>query len=127
MIRRWLFKFAAAVSLLLLLATVILWVLNRNDVDDYRAGSLLVLIGYGDISVNMFHHGRYWGTVFPIWRPAACFCLLPSVWLLNVIRLTYSTRAGNGCRHCGYNLTGNTSGTCPECGTTIPGEPEEIA
>lgn len=23
------------------------------------------------------------------------------------------------CQFCGYNLTGNTSGTCPECGTTI--------
>ena len=25
----------------------------------------------------------------------------------------------NACRHCGYNLTGNTSGICPECGTQI--------
>jgi hypothetical protein len=24
------------------------------------------------------------------------------------------------CRHCGYNLIGNTSGICPECGTPIP-------
>lgn len=24
------------------------------------------------------------------------------------------------CEQCGYNLTGNTSGTCPECGTPIP-------
>ena len=24
------------------------------------------------------------------------------------------------CRACGYNLTGNTSGVCPECGTPIP-------
>ena len=23
------------------------------------------------------------------------------------------------CRHCGYNLTGNTSGRCPECGTSL--------
>ena len=23
------------------------------------------------------------------------------------------------CSTCGYNLTGNASGTCPECGTTI--------
>jgi uncharacterized paraquat-inducible protein A len=23
------------------------------------------------------------------------------------------------CRECGYDLTANTSGTCPECGTTI--------
>jgi hypothetical protein len=22
----------------------------------------------------------------------------------------------NSCQHCGYNLTGNTSGACPECG-----------
>lgn len=26
------------------------------------------------------------------------------------------------CRKCGYNLTGNVSGICPECGTTIPDE-----
>ncbi len=24
------------------------------------------------------------------------------------------------CQECGYNLTGNTSGICPECGTPIP-------
>ena len=24
------------------------------------------------------------------------------------------------CRNCGYNLTGNVSGRCPECGLTIP-------
>lgn len=24
------------------------------------------------------------------------------------------------CKHCGYNLTGNVSGICPECGTPIP-------
>jgi DNA-directed RNA polymerase subunit RPC12/RpoP len=23
------------------------------------------------------------------------------------------------CRKCGYNLTGNTSGVCPECGTSF--------
>jgi DNA-directed RNA polymerase subunit RPC12/RpoP len=26
---------------------------------------------------------------------------------------------GLHCRKCGYNLTGNTSGICPECGETI--------
>jgi hypothetical protein len=24
------------------------------------------------------------------------------------------------CTRCGYNLTGNTTGVCPECGTTVP-------
>ena len=28
-------------------------------------------------------------------------------------------RAGKCCLTCGYNLTGNTSGVCPECGTAI--------
>lgn len=28
----------------------------------------------------------------------------------------------NLCQHCGYSLTGNTSGTCPECGTAVPRE-----
>ena len=27
------------------------------------------------------------------------------------------------CPHCGYNLTGNVSGTCPECGTKIERPP----
>lgn len=29
-------------------------------------------------------------------------------------------RAQGLCVRCGYNLTGNVSGICPECGTTIP-------
>lgn len=27
------------------------------------------------------------------------------------------------CRNCGYNLTGNVSGVCPECGKTVPVQP----
>ncbi|MHC4610757.1 MAG: hypothetical protein ACYS7M_10475, partial [Planctomycetota bacterium] len=27
------------------------------------------------------------------------------------------------CRSCGYNLQGNTSGICPECGQEIPPPP----
>ena len=27
------------------------------------------------------------------------------------------------CQDCGYDLTGNTSGVCPECGTPIDGRP----
>ena len=27
----------------------------------------------------------------------------------------------NSCALCGYNLTGNVSGVCPECGTSIEG------
>jgi hypothetical protein len=31
-------------------------------------------------------------------------------------------RATGRCVHCGYDLTGNTSGKCPECGSSKPGD-----
>lgn len=51
------------------------------------------------------------------------FAMYPSVLLLLVatpfFRLGYTrTRAGH-CVKCDYDLTGNTSGVCPECGTEI--------
>lgn len=32
---------------------------------------------------------------------------------------TLATRGKPICTNCGYNLTGNTSGTCPECGASV--------
>ena len=31
----------------------------------------------------------------------------------------------NACKECGYNLTGNVSGICPECGTPILHVPDD--
>ena len=40
--------------------------------------------------------------------------------LIPAIRRHYrETRGPNRCGKCGYNLTGNASGSCPECGTAI--------
>jgi hypothetical protein len=37
-------------------------------------------------------------------------------WL--ALAITHRDRAGDThCKKCGYDLTGNTSGVCPECGT----------
>lgn len=52
------------------------------------------------------------------------FALLPSVWCWKVFR---NRRKPEGCRHCGYSLTGNVSGTCPECGTLVPQNQEGMA
>jgi len=35
-----------------------------------------------------------------------------------VLRL--ARRRSNRCQKCGYDLRGNVSGVCPECGTTVP-------
>ncbi|HXE55512.1 MAG TPA: hypothetical protein VN541_20985 [Tepidisphaeraceae bacterium] len=41
-------------------------------------------------------------------------------WAMNPSQLHRRLRGRAGlCRECGYNLTGNTSGVCPECGAVI--------
>lgn len=47
----------------------------------------------------------------PFWLVLAV-CLLPTIWLWRRDR-----RIEPGYCGCGYNLTGNVSGVCPECGT----------
>ena len=46
---------------------------------------------------------------FPLWFPFLMTSILPFLWLRR--------RLKRACKECGYSLTGNTSGTCPECGT----------
>ncbi len=50
----------------------------------------------------------------PLWT-VACALALAAALLWH--RRAYRTLPGH-CHHCGYNLTGNLSGRCPECGTT---------
>jgi len=55
---------------------------------------------------------------FPGWLPPLLFSLPPALWLRGFIRRRRLRSAGR-CQSCGYNLTGNTSGICPECGTAV--------
>ena len=52
--------------------------------------------------------------------------LLPTAWAIAAIKaaLTSKCRSSGRCLSCGYNLTGNTSGVCPECGNAVPAEPK---
>ena len=53
-----------------------------------------------------------------IWIPLYGLFLAVALPTLLVWRLVPRFPDGH-CRHCGYNLEGNTSGTCPECGECI--------
>jgi hypothetical protein len=48
--------------------------------------------------------------------------ILPTSWvgIASVRRLR--KKPPNQCIKCGYNLTGNISGICPECGTAMAGK-----
>ena len=52
----------------------------------------------------------------PLWAPMLLFLVLPMFWLIARGR---AVRTRNRCTGCGYNLTGNISGVCPECGTPV--------
>lgn len=57
----------------------------------------------------------------PIFAVAALVVSLPAFRNAKLALETYSvrTRVRCPCRHCGYDLQGNTSGICPECGAPI--------
>ena len=51
----------------------------------------------------------------PAWLPALLFAILPTFRAMSALRAC--ARPGPGhCQKCGYDLTGNVSGVCPECG-----------
>jgi len=47
---------------------------------------------------------------------AALGAVLPTLWCIRKYR-ALSARSPGACRRCSYDLTGNISGVCPECGT----------
>jgi hypothetical protein len=54
---------------------------------------------------------------FPAWFMCAVFATPAAWWLTR--RWPWGREDFSRCPSCGYNLTGNVSGVCPECGTPI--------
>jgi hypothetical protein len=60
---------------------------------------------------------RYAMIAIPFAYPAG---LLAAASAWSMVAIMRRRRIGpNSCGKCGYDLTGNTSGTCPECGTAV--------
>ena len=57
------------------------------------------------------------GVEVPHWFLTLTFAVLPAIWLFKWNR---RRKLGpNACPACGYDLTGNESGVCPECGVGL--------
>jgi len=67
--------------------------------------------------VRSWQVGQQEGVFLPSW-PAVAVVLV--VWAALVRRHWRAPTAPGACATCGYNLTGNVSGRCPECGTPVP-------
>lgn len=74
---------------------------------------LLMMPNGGFIRFTQFAPSRE--VLIPHWMIAAIFAGLPAIWFAGFIIRRLRLRQGR-CLACGYNLTGNTSGICPECG-----------
>lgn len=58
---------------------------------------------------------RIW-VEFPLWIPAILFAAYPTIALIRGPLRRRRWRRKGLCVKCGYDLTGNESGVCPECG-----------
>jgi hypothetical protein len=63
--------------------------------------------------------------MFPAWMLLIVLCLLPSVWFIRIMRCA-KRRHVNHCMRCTYDLTGNKSGVCPECGLPVRTSPLQV-
>ena len=54
----------------------------------------------------------------PLWLPFVTFGLAPAYRMIVARRTRYRV-ARRRCPACSYDITGNTSGVCPECGTSL--------
>lgn len=53
---------------------------------------------------------------FPLWEASALFALYPTLTFIRGPLRRWRRRRKGLCLNCGYNLTGNVTGVCPECG-----------
>jgi hypothetical protein len=62
--------------------------------------------------IPWLHGGPAWSIEIPLWLPFLLFAI-------PTARLSFLDRPfpPRSCQNCGYDLTGNVSGVCPECGT----------
>ena len=68
------------------------------------------------VAYMAFYRGSGWR--FPFWAMIIVELILPFAWLLSRWKRRAVVRR-NGCAVCNYNLAGNESGICPECGTKV--------
>ena len=114
---------AALVSLAGLFNLLVLHVAVRPVL--YTAGPSPYRYGPEFLSADSFSDRLYvFDRPVPYGLAVAASAAVPGLWcgltVFGYRRLRHRRRRGL-CERCGYDLTGNVSGTCPECGTAAAG------
>jgi hypothetical protein len=138
--RQRLFSISSLLSLLLFVAIVVSWA-QSWFVSKTVAHHWIIINGrIYDIWLSLRPAGFKWvGGTFglssctdisaPYWFAVITSGVLPASWAIGKLRKNErNRRARTGlCVACGYNLDGNISGVCPECGTAVVGKLETRA
>lgn len=84
-------------------------------------GSPRVLLKLGPFKCEYLNgSGAAWWIVgLPLWLPFSLLTVYPTIAFVRGPLRRWRRRQKGLCLRCGYNLTGNVSGICPECGTKI--------
>jgi hypothetical protein len=64
----------------------------------------------------------HWRVIFPAW-PLLLIAAIPTLHMCVSLIRKRRRRSLGLCGVCAYDLTGNQSGVCPECGTAVPVRP----
>jgi len=94
--------------------------LGKDGTAEYGGSALQLLQNF--TSQKFSAPFPFWSIGIPCWLAVAIFALLPGFMIGQsaVGGLRRRLRALRGrCSKCGYNLTGNASGVCPECGAKV--------
>lgn len=82
--------------------------------------------GCNDSPVTMLgNQVGYWlvsGIAIPYWFLASIFAILPTICFIKLLRRQQRLAMLGKCPTCTYDLTGNQTGVCPECGAGINGK-----
>lgn len=87
----------------------------------FRLNVTSLVAGFGFANKTYSHPGYNSEETFlvvPHWFLFIFFAALPTAFYF-VSNRHRSIEGRNRCRACGYDLTGNTSGVCPECGAAV--------
>jgi hypothetical protein len=106
------------------------WIFER--IAPASQGGKSIISGY-DVSdtPHWWNRRGFLLQIHPYWEPETWLVIVPHWFLvlISVAVLFISTRHSKrpiGACQCGYNLTGNTSGVCPECGATVESPAHKI-
>ena len=96
------------------------WRLERNPLGEssltYSEDDSVLGFKYSG-TTTVLYNGKTTSMAICNWFIALIFAILPTIWLIKWRKRR--APGDNACAKCGYDLTGNESGKCSECGEAV--------